>query len=63
MTRLKIFKGEKDISDEISPTERKSNPFGWSQSKIMHGEEFVGWIESGTPMNFQDGYSFTLTEE
>ncbi len=61
--QLTIFKGDKDISDEIELTNGKANPFGWSQHKIMYGNEFVGWLESGKPMDFTEGFSFTITDE
>ncbi len=63
MKRLTIFKGEKDVSDEVTLENGKALPGGWSQSEIHHGGKRIGWLESGEPMDFVDGYSFTMTEE
>lgn len=63
VTRLTIYKGEQDISDNVSLENRKSNPFGWSQSEIHYQSERIGWLESGEPMDFKEGYSFKITKE
>ncbi len=69
--RLLVYDAEgKDISDELELQDGKSNPSGWSQYKLVHVhnvngakiEEFVGWLESGAPMNFVKGYTFKIEE-
>ena len=44
---VKIFYNSVDVSDEVEITNRKSNPFGWSQSELWHNGKQIGWIESG----------------
>ena len=69
MERLLVYNSEGvDISDELELKDGKSNPFGWSQHKLVHVhnvngakvEDFVGWLESGSPMNFTDGYTYKI---
>lgn len=62
-TRLTIFKNGSDISDDVTLENRKSNPFGWSQSEIHHEGKRIGWLENGYPTDFVDPYTFTVTEE
>lgn len=62
-TRLTIFKEGKDISDDVSLENGKANPFGWSQYEVHHEGKRIGWIESGHPMDFEEGYTFTETQE
>jgi len=62
MRRINLFKDGANISDEVELTEGKANPFGWSQYRMMYGVEFVGWLESGYPMNLQPGVTFTEEE-
>lgn len=62
-TRLTIYKGDQDISDDCSLENRKASPFGWSQSEIHYQGQRIGWLESGYPMDFIDGYSFKITQE
>lgn len=62
-TRLTIFKGDIDISDDITLENRKANPFGWSQSEIHYEGKRIGWLESGYPMDFEPGFRFIVTEE
>ena len=69
-TRLRVWKGEQDISDELELRDRKALPGGWSQAQLVYipkdqtghpsAEEFVGWIESGIPMDFADGFRFEV---
>lgn len=62
-TRLTIYKDAQDISDEVSLENHKSNPFGWSQAEIHYNGERIGWLESGQPMDFIEGFSFSVTQE
>ncbi len=61
-TRVRIFKIDKEISDDIELKNKKSNPFGWSQSEIHYDGERIGWIESGG-FDMNDGYLHTETKE
>ena len=69
--RLLVFDaGGDDISDELELQDGKSNPFGWSQYRLVHVhningskiEDFVGWLESGSPMNFVEGYTYKIED-
>lgn len=62
-TRLTIYKDKEDISDDVTLENQKKYPFVGGQSEIHYQGERIGWLESGEPMNFKDGYTFTLTEE
>ena len=55
--------GKRDVSNEIKLENGKGNPFGWSQHEIHHDGQLIGWLESGEPMNFIDGYSFEVVRE
>lgn len=46
----------KDISDDVELRNKKSNPFGWSQSEIWWQDKQIGWIESGG-FDLNDGFS------
>ena len=63
MTRLIIYKGEKDISDEVTLENKKSNPFGWSQMEVHYEGKRIGWIESRCPVDFIEGFSFKEIKE
>lgn len=63
VTRVTIFKGDVDISDDVTLENRKSNPFGWSQMEVHYQGERIGWIENGYCQTFSDGYSFKETIE
>ena len=63
MTRLTIYKDSKDISDDITLENGKSNPFGWSQQEVHYEGKRIGWIENGSPMDFEEGFTFKLSEE
>lgn len=63
ITRLLIYKDGVDISNECSVENSKSNPFGWSQQEIHYEGKRIGWIESGYPMDFEEGFSFETKEE
>jgi len=62
-TRLKIFCEDMEISDEVSLENGKANPFGWSQYEIHYEGQKIGWLESGRPMDFEEGFTFVLEEE
>lgn len=63
-TRLIIYdKDKKDISDDCSLQNGKSNPFGWSQYEVHYQGKRIGWIESGYPMDFEEGFTFETKEE
>lgn len=53
----------KDISDEITLEKGRALPTGWSQAEIHHEGKRIGWLESGTPMDFVEGYSFKIIQE
>ena len=55
--------GKRDISNEIELKNGKGNPFGWSQHEIHYDGKKIGWLESGTPQDFIDGYSFEVVRE
>ena len=52
-----------DISDDVELANGKSLPGGWSQYKIIYRHELIGWLESGYPCSFKEGYSAELKEE
>ena len=60
-TIVKIYKGEKEISNDVTLENGKSNPFGWSQHEVHYQGKRIGWIESGCPTDFEEGYTFTET--
>jgi hypothetical protein len=64
MRRLTIFHtGEGgtpvDVSNDCTLENRKANPNGWSQAEVHHSGKRIGWMESGYPMDFEKGYTFT----
>lgn len=63
ITRLTILKDGVDVSDDVTLENRKALPTGWSQAEIYHEGKRIGWLESGYPMDFVEGYSFTISEE
>lgn len=72
---LRVFKlangtADVEITDEIELRDGRALPGGWSQHKIMHVyeinalpvEDHVGWLESGVPSDFQEGYRFEVED-
>ena len=56
--RITIYKGDKDISNDVSLENGKGNPFGWSQQEVHYQGKLIGWLESGNFMDFEKGYTF-----
>lgn len=56
ITRLSVKRNGIDVSEDIEGRNHRSNPFGWSQIEIWHEGNRIGWIESGYPMDFIEGY-------
>jgi hypothetical protein len=56
--KIIIYKNGVDVSNDCSLENKKSNPFGWSQCEVHHAGERIGWMESGSLMDFVDGYTF-----
>ena len=54
---------ERDISEEIELKNGKGNGVGWSQYEVWHEGRRIGWIESGCPMDFVEGYRFEEVPE
>jgi hypothetical protein len=46
----------RDVSDEIELKNGRASLF-WSQYEVHHGGKRVGWLESGCPSDFVDGYT------
>ena len=63
MTRLSIFWEGEDISDDVELVNGRALPGGWSQHEIHYADERIGWLESGYPSDFREGFTYTLTEE
>lgn len=72
---LRVFKlangtSDEEISDALELRDGRALPGGWSQYKIFHVyeinglplEDFVGWLESGCPSDFEEGYRFEVEE-
>lgn len=53
----------RDVSQEIELKNGKANPFGWSQYEVHHEGKMIGWLESGDPSDFRDGYTFSIVDE
>ena len=66
-TRLLIFLNGHDISDDLKLKDGKANPWGWSQYKVCHKGNFLGFIESGyfemEPAAQALGYTFQEEKE
>lgn len=65
--RLRIFHEGTEITDRTELRNGKANPFGWSQHEVwapngLLGMERIGWLESGAPMDFIDGFTFTVED-
>ena len=60
--RLRVWWEDVEISDEIELVNGKANPFGWSQYEIHYGGERIGWLESGCPSDFVEGFRFETEE-
>lgn len=69
--RLRVFTADgTEISDDIKLRDGRASIGGWSQYKIFHVyeinglpvEDFVGWLESGCPCDFKEGYRYELEE-
>ena len=71
-TRLRVWKGEVEISDHVALQNGKANPFGWSQHELVYipkdatghdsAPEFIGYIESGYPIAFRPGFRFEIED-
>ena len=72
MTRLRVWKGDHDISQDLVLRGGRALPGGWSQYELVYvardpeghpsAEEHVGWLESGAPSDFAEGFRFALEE-
>lgn len=51
-----------DISQEIELADGKACLM-WSQYKIMHRGQQIGWLESGCPMDPSPGYTFEVVDD
>jgi len=73
--RLRIWKlangsADLEISDDIELRDGRALPGGWSQHRIVHVyeingiplEDFVGWLESGCPSDFKEGYRYEVED-
>lgn len=73
--RLRVFKlangsSDLEITDAIELRDGRASIGGWSQYKIMHVyeingiplEDFVGWLESGLPSDFKEGYRYEVED-
>lgn len=56
--KITIYRGEEDISNDVSLEKHKANPFGWSQAEVHYQGKRIGWMENGAFMDFEHGYSF-----
>lgn len=71
MKRLIIRRCGEDVSDDILFTEGRSNPFGWSQRRMVHRRRVgmvdadveIGWLESGYPELTDPDYSAEIVDE
>lgn len=69
--RLVVKKNGLDVTDDCDLADGKRNPFGWSQYRIIHRERagmadvetFVGWLESGEPMDVVAPYTAEIIED
>ena len=74
--RLRIWKlangsADLEISDDIELRDGRALPGGWSQHRIVHVyeingiplEDFVGWLESGLPSDFKEGYRYEVVPD
>lgn len=72
MTRLRVWKGNVEISDDIETRNGKGNPFGWSCSELVYvakdvtghpsAPEHVGWLYCGEPDRIAEGFRYEIEE-
>lgn len=62
VTRLFIYKGGTDVSNAVTLVNGKGNGCGWTQHEIHHNGKRIGWLESGYPMDFIEGYTYIETD-
>lgn len=55
-TKLFVYKNGVDVSEDLEQKNFKALPTGWSQVEIWHDGKRIGWLESGYPMDFIEGY-------
>ena len=66
-TRYRILHESKDVTAEVYITDGRSNPFGWSQYRMIHRDTVapgctedieIGWLYCGEPDLKREGYTF-----
>ena len=70
--RLRVWCGDKEISDDMETAGGRTLPGGWSSHELVYVEKdatghasapvHVGWLESGAPMDFADGFRFEVED-
>ena len=51
-----------DVSQDIELADGRASLM-WSQYAVMHRGLQIGWLESGCPMDFSNGYTFEVVDE
>ena len=70
-TQYRILHKSKDVTSEVFLTDGQSNPFGWSQYKLIHRETVapgcedpvdIGWLYCGEPEITREEYIWEVVK-
>ena len=64
MSRLRVWQGDEDVSDEVELGPGRSNPWGWSEYPLVHKRWVggaivfiqIGFLYCGEPKLNEPGY-------